>query len=626
MTNQKTFEKRSLVNSKLVREGREPLIVDDENQVVVVPISSETPVYRNILGYEFYEVLDHSGEVDLTRMNDGGPVLNTHEGEQIGVVEKSWLQDKKVYSQIRFSKNNPKAVQIFKDIKDKVIRNVSIDYSYSVEPIETGTKDNLPVLTIKRFEILGVSIVPIPADNAVGFGRKGGLKSLEAGTLEALGDGTPQKEAGCLAVEPKQEETKLNKRKVLQMENVQEILNAEQKRRDAIDTLVNGFKGIEGVSEFGEKAKRNLTSEEEFSKDLMKFVAKSGSFSTSKVEETEIKKANTWLPEKEARSFSISKVIKSIGEGTKLDGIEKEITDEMNRKYGSPRKGSFHVPMEVLMMKRANDTSTGAKGGYLIENQNLGFIDLLRNKTFVQKLGATVLTGLQADLVLPKLSSGTTVSWLGENALQSDSEIVLGQTISRPKFARGLSYVSRALVTQSNPSADNLVMTDLVSNTAIAVDHACLHGAGGDEPLGIANVTGIGSVDTSSATFAKMLSFESTVATANGDVGNFSFLTTPAIRADLKATSKDTGSGQYVWQNGQIDGYNAYATNQVDSSNIFFGNWAELIVAYWGSGIEVEVLKTERYSKYGFYDVISYSMVDSILRQPACFAVSKNYS
>ncbi len=39
---------------------------------------------------------------------------------------------------------------------------------------------------------------------------------------------------------------------------------------------------------------------------------------------------------------------------------------------------------------------------------------------------------------------------------------------------------------------------------------------------------------------------------------------------------------------GVVNGYPAFATNQVDANTVFFGNWADCILASWG-GIDVTV-------------------------------------
>ncbi len=89
--------------------------------------SSEYPVERAF----GMEVLSHEdGAADLGRLNDGAPLLFNHDMDRpIGVVERAYLDKdkKKGYSRVRFSRNSF-AQEILTDVKDGVMRNISVGY------------------------------------------------------------------------------------------------------------------------------------------------------------------------------------------------------------------------------------------------------------------------------------------------------------------------------------------------------------------------------------------------------------------------------------------------------------------------------------------------------------------
>ena len=95
-------------------------------RVYTFPFSSETPVQRAFGN----EVLSHEGEaVNLSRMNDGAPLLFNHDPNKvIGVVERSWVEGQRGYATVRFSRN-AFAQEVMGDVQDGILRGVSVGYS-----------------------------------------------------------------------------------------------------------------------------------------------------------------------------------------------------------------------------------------------------------------------------------------------------------------------------------------------------------------------------------------------------------------------------------------------------------------------------------------------------------------
>lgn len=125
---------------------------------------------------------------------------------------------------------------------------------------------------------------------------------------------------------------------------------------------------------------------------------------------------------------------------------------------------------------------------------------------------------------------------------------------------------------------------------AIKKDLGCLNGTGANgEPLGILNTTGINSVTFgAAATFAKMVSFETEVATDNALMGSLAYLTTAATRGKLKTKEVADTTGIFIWTKDGVNGYRAEVSEQVPSDKVVFGNWSDLIVADW-DGMDVVV-------------------------------------
>jgi hypothetical protein len=120
-------------------------------------------------GYgQYLEELDMSPDaVDLTRLNAGAPLLNSHSShtlsDQIGVVERAWLDGGRAMARVRFSER-AEVEPIWNDVKSGVIRNVSVGYWPEKTRDVTGPGDRVPRVLVTRWRPGEISLVPVPAD------------------------------------------------------------------------------------------------------------------------------------------------------------------------------------------------------------------------------------------------------------------------------------------------------------------------------------------------------------------------------------------------------------------------------------------------------------------------------
>jgi hypothetical protein len=143
--------------------------INDDTRTVDVVFSTGADVERYDwwTGKRYIERLSMKPEhVRLDRLNAGGPVLDAHSSysitDQIGVVESAKVVAKEGRASLRFSKRDS-VTPIWGDIRDKVIRNVSV--GYRVHKFEEETNGNkLPIRTAIDWEPYEISMVPMPAD------------------------------------------------------------------------------------------------------------------------------------------------------------------------------------------------------------------------------------------------------------------------------------------------------------------------------------------------------------------------------------------------------------------------------------------------------------------------------
>lgn len=296
------------------------------------------------------------------------------------------------------------------------------------------------------------------------------------------------------------------------------------------------------------------------------------------------------------------------------------ISDETQR-----HPNGIFIPDDILSFDygRAMNSEEGAKGGYLVENEvSKSFIGSLHNSMLIIKLGAIMLRNLVGDLSIPKISSGATAHWLGEGQNITESDVSLAQANMRPKSVGCYVDLTRKFIKQSSLDVFMFLMSDLALRLALAIDLASIAGTGAsNQPLGILNTTGIGSVTLNAANtpdWDDIVDLETAVATDNALEGNLAYITNSTIGGNLKKTQKVSGYPTYLLENGMLNNYRCHVTNQVPSKHIIFGNWRDVIIGEW-SGIDVNV-DTATLSASGGIRLVCIKDVDVAIRHPESFA------
>lgn len=122
-------------------------------------------------GKKYWERLSlDPGHVRLDRLNSGAPLLDTHSAYQlaniIGVVEdnSAKLLKGEARATVRFSKRDD-VEPFYRDVLDKIIRNVSIGYRVYRFEEQPKPKDGYPVMLAVDWEGYELSMVPMGADS-----------------------------------------------------------------------------------------------------------------------------------------------------------------------------------------------------------------------------------------------------------------------------------------------------------------------------------------------------------------------------------------------------------------------------------------------------------------------------
>lgn len=592
--------------------------ISEDSRTVELAFASEAPYLR----YYGYEILSCDPQsVRLGRLMDGAPLLVNHDTcEQVGVVESVSLDgDRVARAKVRFGRSED-AEEIYQDVLDGIRTKVSVGYMVHKMQL-TGKQDGEEVYTVTDWEPFEISIVSVPADNGVGVGRS-------AEIAEAVAEVKPVHSEEKTMSEVNKDVQVIDRAQV-----ERDVRSAELKRIDEIQSIGGQF-ARSGGTELANEFIRAGKTVDEFRAAMLEKVGKQP-----------VPTAEIGLTEKEARKFSFMRAINALANpgdrrAQEAAAFEREASEAAARAMGKTAQGIM-VPADV--MRRDLVAGTPTAGGNTVATDLLAssFIELLRNRMALDKLGITVLSGLNGNVAIPRQSGGATAYWVAENNAPTESQQTIDQVTLTPKTVGAFTDISRRLLLQSSIDVEGFVRSDLATILALAIDSAGINGTGAsNQPTGVLNTAGIGSVaggtNGANVTWQNIIDLESAIATANADVGNMAYLTNAKQRGRMKSIQKVATYGDtFIWDGGTapLNGYGAVISNQVPSnltkgtsngvcSAILFGAWNNLVMGLWG-GLDLMV---DPYtgSTAGTVRVVALQDVDFAVRHAESFAAMKD--
>ncbi len=147
-----------------------PTTLNEDERTVEVTWSTGSQVRKTDFWTDktwIEELSMNPDHVRLDRLNAGAPLLPNHQNyglnDVIGVVERAWLVGNEGRAVVRFSKRE--AVKpIMDEVKDGILRNISVGYRVNKLEKQEERQDDLPVYRAVDWTPMEISIVPIGAD------------------------------------------------------------------------------------------------------------------------------------------------------------------------------------------------------------------------------------------------------------------------------------------------------------------------------------------------------------------------------------------------------------------------------------------------------------------------------
>lgn len=608
---------------------------DDGKRVTLsFPASSEAPVAR----WFGTEVLSHAdGAVVMDRIaSRAAPLLFNHDWhDPIGVIDGGRVKGGRLYVDARlFSTARAQEVAT---MVDEGLRNVSIGYEID-EMVEDKKRETF---TATRWTPLEVSVVTVPADHSVGIGRAQDDHAKPVRVVRAADIPIAAKAAAHQGGSMSEQQTAATGANVEARQATRvEVTDDHGQRMSAMQIEQNRVEAIRNLCRANSIDQRTEadwvrggTQLEEVAREILGI-------------QVERQKANKTyagslgLSSKEQQRYSFFKAVRALHYGNRNPELireaafEIECSREVAKRIGKGDTVNMLVPSEILQRpivpeQRAMATTPGASGGYLVDTQNIGFIDILRNRSVAMSMGATTLQ-LEGNAAFVRQTGSATVTWqAGEHTSVTATDQTLGQLSMTPKTCIAITDVSEQLLRQSSPSAEAFVMRDLASTLAVAgVDNAVINGSGGAQPLGIKSTTGVTTgQDASAASYAKILAFPSTAANSNAILSRPGFVTNAAGAVILMQKQRFSSTDTPLWDGNMFDGtlvgFRAMASEQLASANLIFGSWGEVIIGEWGV-LELATDTGGTRFNAATVGIRAMWMVDVLVRYPQAFVVSTN--
>lgn len=624
----KDLQKRSLT----IQEGFTRIAnINEEERTVELAFSSEIPYSR----WWGDEILDHSeGAIDFTRLQAGAAFLLNHDWDrQIGVVQSARIDgDRVARAVIKFSRSD-EAMDVFRDIQDGIRQSTSVGYFIKDMVLERHEEDT-ETYRVTKWQPYEISLVSVPADHTVGVGRS--LETQEKPT-EIHEDSLEDIKQVDDMSEPEDELSEVAKETRNQSHNNPAENTTGLSMSENIDTLQAERNRVNELLEIGEKhnaqelAQRCIKDGSD-ENTLNKLILERSGHNVTTAEGT----SDLGLSNKEVKDYSVVRLLNALANpndkaAQRAAAFELEVSAEAAKTYKRESRGAI-VPQEILT--RDHTVGTATAGGNLVANDLMSgsFIDILQNRMALVDAGATIMSGLEGNLAIPRQTGGVSTFWLNENGEPTESAATFDQIAMTPKTIGAYTELSRKFLQQSSIDGERFTLNELSRVMALGLDHAGISGTGlSNQPTGILAVNGIKSVvngdDGGIPTFGKYVDMETELTEANADVGNMRYLMPAAVRGSAKQTEITANSGRFIMSGNEVNGYPVTVSNQLptngtkgsgtDLSTVIFGNFSDLIIGMWG-GLDLQVNPYSLDTK-GAIRVTAFQDCDLVVRHPESF-------
>ena len=275
-------------------------------------------------------------------------------------------------------------------------------------------------------------------------------------------------------------------------------------------------------------------------------------------------------------NFSLLKAINDVANNRQLDERSQSVVNtgiEEMRKAGLSYSGQILLPIEA----RDIQATVATNGKEAVAEDKLNILEPLRANLVMVQAGANYMTGLVGNVSIP-VYNGSNVGWAGEIEAATNGAGTFTEVMLEPKRITAYIDVSKQFLLQDSVSAEAMLRADIVRAISNKLEATILGDAAGNakQPGGLFN----GASALADTSYASMVDMIQTLEEANVS-GDIKYIVSPSIKASLKTTSKDAGSGRFVMEGNEVDGVPVLCTSAC--KGVVVGNFADYVIGQWGS-------------------------------------------
>lgn len=299
----------------------------------------------------------------------------------------------------------------------------------------------------------------------------------------------------------------------------------------------------------------------------------------------------------EVREYSFAAVIKGLAHGT----LAKEAPLAWEIHQAAVKAGLFDIDrMPAHMRRNLATTPDSSMGVFVPSTIAQQFIPLAQASSVLLANGAMRIGPLKGDFYVPKITGGSTVSWVNQDTTTEPSSVprtgvTTGQLHMWGHQAVSSIEISNKTLNQASVAIEPLIRGQMGRDMGLEIDRVGINGTGGaGEPVGFMQRSGVGSTAISSAltvatAYDKLLTIRGIPRANNITSNKFAWILHPdhltAIEQMKDPTDGSQPKARRLIDAGSPDkllGFPYYLTTQCPAATLAFVALDHLIYGEWG--------------------------------------------
>lgn len=235
-----------------------------------------------------------------------------------------------------------------------------------------------------------------------------------------------------------------------------------------------------------------------------------------------------------------------------------------------------NAPLEREFMS-AMGTGVNTAGGYLVPSPlSARVIDLARARSVLMRAGAKIIPMTSDTLRVARVAGDPTMEVKEENAAFTSSSVTLDEITFNAHTIGSLIDASRELAADA-PNFASLIEMVLANALAVEIDRLGLRGTGSQEPVGIINFSGVGSVSVGGAiSYEDLLDGIEDVEAANHEPNAYALH--PTISRDLAGLLTNSEVNHFARPPMEVEELTKLKTTGITTANAIVGDFQQFLV------------------------------------------------